>query len=904
MGFYIPCAYCVIKTGNAHPTINEIIITDPNSYFFMPDNPQQVVVSAEERTPAQFQAAARSAIGDQFDLLSLFQKMNFNQQPGTRYGIYKYGRTWFPSAELYAPNLANYYSESATGSWYGGILFNNGEYLIHSNWPDYILRKDANNQYHTYLTASGDTASISFGAIGQGVRIPILYGQYSDSTDLTTARFGAISADTNSTSTRSTRISATSAATTSFWNLLFSVVYPAPTKPQVSDCVITVQPYTNSYTGDPITPEVTVVSIDQQSGTYNYLSEDSDYTLTFSNNINPGTATVTITGINNWGGSVTKSFEIVTTTRFPIVDCSVALSPTTFTYDGTAKRPNATVTRLDTSTTPPTVITLVQNRDYRLTYRNNVEITNHAEVDITGINSYTGTRTETFRIVSADQDVSNWLVDYDRGPYDYTGSPIEVGYIGVQTPEYSVLVKDEDYTITYFNNTNIGQAYFIVQGIGYYSGSQRCPFYIVGDSQNPYGPQSESEPGGGDGDNDYSTTPIPAGQLPTLSPANSGLTRIYVPTLSQLSALGQYLWYTDSTWETIWNHVKEMVGSLSEAIIGLNFIPFEPQIGGAEVVKVLLNNTGVTMNYAASQWAEVDCGTCKVTTQAGSFLDYAPYTSVDLFLPFIGTVQLDTDEVMGKTLHVVYRFDIVSGSCTAVVEVDGDVFYQFSGHAAIACPVTSANFSEYISAAIGVASAAVQVATGAGIAVASGGIAAALTSRSETVSIQTGGGSTTHSTTTVTQQSRNPTTGRMINTDRTIGIQNTATNRQDTTRTSSRDYLPSPATQASFLGLNPGQMANTVGNIIGSKPHTAHSGAFSGNSGFLGERKCFLTIKRPKQALPNNYASVAGYPCMMWKNFGELIGFTKIHSVQLSGLTATQNELDEILQLLKTGVIL
>lgn len=673
----------------------------------------------------------------------------------------------------------------------------------------------------------------------------------------------------------------------------------------ISDCVITVQPYTNDYTGEPITPEITVISIEPQTGTYTYLTQGVDYELTYADNINPTTtASITITGKGEWSGSVTKYFEIVSSTKYNIADCSVILNPPAFTYDGTAKIPQVTITRLDTSTTPPTVITLLNNRDYTLSFADNVNVTNHASVHIVGKGSYNGERTEYFRIVSRNQDVTNWEVDYDKGPYQYIGSPIEVGYIGVQTPEYSVLVKDEDYTVTYFNNVNIGEAYFLIRGIGYYAGTKKCPFYIVSNPSNPYGPQSQSQPGGGNGDQDYSTTPIPSGQLPTLSPANSGLTRIYLPTLSQLSALGQYLWYTDSVWETVWNHVKEMVGSLSEAIIGLNFIPFAPAIGGSEEVRVLLNATGITMNYAESQWSEIDCGTCVVTTQAGSFLDYAPYTQVELFLPFIGNIQLDTDEVMGKTLHVKYRFDIVSGACIAIVEVNGDVYYQYSGQAAIACPITSANFSEYISAAIGVATAAVGTAAGIGIAGGVGAISGALTGHSSTVSVETGGGSQSSYQNTTLTQTRNPATGRMVNAQRVTNTATGSVSVDDTIRRSERDYIPSRATQASFLGLSPASIANTVGGVISSKPHVAHSGAFSGNSGFLGERKCFLTIKRPKQALPENYAKTSGYPCMMWKKFGDLVGFTKIHSVILSGFSATQNELDEILQLLKLGVIL
>lgn len=591
-------------------------------------------------------------------------------------------------------------------------------------------------------------------------------------------------------------------------------------------------------------------------------------------------------------------------TGIDINDCGVVLNPTYYEYDGTAKTPQVTVTYIDTSTTPPTIKTLIENTDYTLEYANNVN-PGTASVTITGIGEYTNSRTETFTIVDASHNIANCEIGYNRGPYNYTGSAITLNYVGVTRNDGVVLIQNEDYIVQYQNNVNVGTASLIVRGLYYYQGSVSLPFYIVRSTESPFAPGGYSGEGGGEGDEDYSSTSIPAGSVPTLSPANSGLTRIYVPTLSQLTALGQYLWYTDSTWETVWNHVKEMVGSLAEAIIGLNFLPFTVPSGTAEEVRVLLNNTGVYMPPATSQWATVDCGTCNVTTQAGSFLDYAPYTSIQLFLPFIGTVDLDTDEVMGKTLHVVYRFDIVSGACTAVVEVDGNVFYQYSGQAAIACPVTSANFSEYISAAIGVVGTTVGGliggAVGAGI---GGGVTSALTRTSVSVQTTTGGGSTTTSTSDMASYSRNPSSGRMRVDSKAIGNIKTVTDIADTVSERTIRYLPSKAQEAAFFGLGPGQVANAVGSVIGSKPHVTHSGAFSGNSGFLGERKCFLTIKRPRQALPQNYAQVCGYPCMMWKNLGDLIGFTKMHEIVLWGISATQNELDEILSFLKSGVIL
>ena len=60
-----------------------------------------------------------------------------------------------------------------------------------------------------------------------------------------------------------------------------------------------------TYTGSAITPTVTV--------TYDgaTLTEGTDYTVAYSNNVGPGTATVTITGIGGYTGSTSLTFMIV-----------------------------------------------------------------------------------------------------------------------------------------------------------------------------------------------------------------------------------------------------------------------------------------------------------------------------------------------------------------------------------------------------------------------------------------------------------------------------------------------------------------------------------------------------------------------------------------------------------------
>ncbi|MCR4956652.1 MAG: leucine-rich repeat protein [Lachnospiraceae bacterium] len=60
-----------------------------------------------------------------------------------------------------------------------------------------------------------------------------------------------------------------------------------------------------TYTGNELTPAVTVL----QGTTTLVLGKD--YTVTYSNNKNIGTATVTVTGMGNYTGTLTKTFQIV-----------------------------------------------------------------------------------------------------------------------------------------------------------------------------------------------------------------------------------------------------------------------------------------------------------------------------------------------------------------------------------------------------------------------------------------------------------------------------------------------------------------------------------------------------------------------------------------------------------------
>lgn len=392
---------------------------------------------------------------------------------------------------------------------------------------------------------------------------------------------------------------------------------------------------------------------------------------------------------------------------------------------------------------------------------------------------------------------------------------------------------------------------------------------------NPYEPGGPSGPGDlPPGTFDDESDPIPDSSLPTISSANTGFTRIYNPTLSQVQDLASYLWTTPDVIETIWNHIKQFFENPMEAMIGFNLVPVPVPDGGTTNFKLMYIDTGVQMTAAASQFVDRDCGTLKIERYYGSALDQSPYTKISCFLPYIGTVQLNTDEVMGTTLQVKYRVDICSGSCVAKIFVDGSCLYQYSGHCAIPIPFSAADFSSYVSAAVSVAKLAIGAATAGAAGVAAGAIP------------------------TAAQQTNQVITQATVSAPGT-NLPALIPTRSPITEVSSDQS----STEASFSGISPTSISNTVGEIMTSKPHVEHSGSFSGNTGYLGIRRPYVIIERPNMCMPAQYQHFNGFPAMISMELGTCKGYTRIQQVQLTGMTATNPEQAEILELLKSGVV-
>ena len=240
------------------------------------------------------------------------------------------------------------------------------------------------------------------------------------------------------------------------------------TDPKLS---ITLNPTSFTYDGNKKEPSVTV----------NYDGVEipsSEYTVNYKNNINVGTATAEIE--DNQGGNYTingsKDFSITPLVIDPTdPKLSITLNPNTYTYDGTAKEPDVTVSYDGTE---------IPSSEYTVNYKNNILVgTATAEIEDNDGGNYTVNGSKDFSIIPLEIDLNDptiaSLLSIVLNPdsYIYDGKAKEpevtITFNGVEIPS-------AEYTVSYQDNINVGTATAIIadnQG-GNYTVNGTAPFTI------------------------------------------------------------------------------------------------------------------------------------------------------------------------------------------------------------------------------------------------------------------------------------------------------------------------------------------------------------------------------------------------------------------------------------------
>ena len=143
----------------------------------------------------------------------------------------------------------------------------------------------------------------------------------------------------------------------------------------------------------------------------------------------------------------------------------------------------------------------------------------------------------------------------------------------------------------------------------------------------------------------------------------------------------------------------------SEYLVSVKAFPFdlsklEKTSSSTQNIRLGIKDTGVEANVYTGIKPSLNLGTYKfnLKNEVNEFLNFAPYTKLTLFLPYIGFVELDPNEVMGFTVSFDYAIDLDSGEVTCAISVidNGDpyVVKTVSGKIAIDIPFGSTNAIE------------------------------------------------------------------------------------------------------------------------------------------------------------------------------------------------------------------
>lgn len=184
----------------------------------------------------------------------------------------------------------------------------------------------------------------------------------------------------------------------------------------------------------------------------------------------------------------------------------------------------------------------------------------------------------------------------------------------------------------------------------------------------------------------YFPPPIPGG-FPDIVPTDSsGLIHVYNPTPADMIAFGRWLWvtYADASIDKIWNNPFD-------GIIGAHELYVTPTIGARENIRSGFLVSTASAPIVTMRYISINCGNIVIPEYYANYLDYTPYTKVHCYLPFIGIVELNADDIIGHAVNIVYTIDVYNGCCIAKITVARDGYsntvYQFSGNCSVEVPL-------------------------------------------------------------------------------------------------------------------------------------------------------------------------------------------------------------------------
>lgn len=348
----------------------------------------------------------------------------------------------------------------------------------------------------------------------------------------------------------------------------------------------------------------------------------------------------------------------------------------------------------------------------------------------------------------------------------------------------------------------------------------------------------------------------------------------YCLNAAQIAELGELLWtsFVDPDyWKNFMFSLALDTGSfntsaLLDFFISLRVYPFP--LVNAPGYRAMGNNMYVGTGTVALEFNNplhainsyaviIDAGKLKIPFCFGDFRD-CTNMEVILYLPYCGTVQLESNDVLGGELHAKYCVDLATGSCTAIVDLTTWDNHKYpiavlSGSIGADVPMSATNAGQ-VAARLGsdvLNTAGILISGAAGIADAAKTIAAGVVMENPLIA---GAGA-----------------AQIVGTE---------------------------AKTAGGLAKQGLDMVSRPG--IGAP-------MLSGGRGFSAAgvpQKCYIQIRHPFYKKPANYDSTEANPAAVQIQVSSCSGLCSFVNPDVSSITATEEEKNQIRALLQAGIII
>lgn len=166
--------------------------------------------------------------------------------------------------------------------------------------------------------------------------------------------------------------------------------------------------------------------------------------------------------------------------------------------------------------------------------------------------------------------------------------------------------------------------------------------------------------------------------------------------------------------ETFLNDIRRLWSDPIESVVSLVWYPFNPL--HVHNMPILLEDRGATIGNIANisniqgypmllnptvDTIYIDMGSITIEPYFGRYLDYSGYTDISIYIPYVGEFGLDTNEVMNKTLRLIYYPDILANTFLAILYADNQPIAQYTGSMGVQVPLGGTAYNDYFKEILG-----------------------------------------------------------------------------------------------------------------------------------------------------------------------------------------------------------